>query len=343
MSFLQTAAIGALGGLLFTVLHLPIPWLLGPMLAVMVSARLLPFNLQWDKRMRNAGLIVIGYVIGRSLTPTALAEIFSQFWLMLVFTASLVALCIGIAYMITKLSGLDFKTALLGTIPGGMTQALVMAEETEGVDVAIVTMTQTVRLLIIICSVPIIVAVMPSEPLTVTEEVFHFTPSFVGYMLAATIAALLAAHFRFPTAYLIGPALITVILQLLLPSEPMPAAIIHVAQLAMGVSVGLMLKPSDGKQKGALLYALLSGSILFVAASLLALLFYQLTDASAATSLLALVPGGLDQLGMVAHAVGADLPLVSGYQIFRLFFVLLIVPFIMRAIFTHIDNSHTST
>ena len=109
MPFLQTAAIGTLGGILFTVLHLPIPWLLSPMLAVMVSARLLPFNLQWDKRIRNAGLIVIGYVIGHSLTPTALAEIFSQFWLMLVFTASLVALCIGIAYMITKLSGLDFN------------------------------------------------------------------------------------------------------------------------------------------------------------------------------------------------------------------------------------------
>ncbi|MFB5762631.1 AbrB family transcriptional regulator [Paenibacillus medicaginis] len=38
-----------------------------------------------------------------------------------------------------------------------------------------------------------------------------------------------------------------------------------------------------------------------------------------------MAPGGMDQMGIMAHEVGADLLFVSGYQLFRVLFIYFVV------------------
>src|SRR5699024_11707761 len=52
---------------------------------------------------------------------------------------------------------LDFQSALLGSIPGGMTQIILLAEETKGINLAAVTLIQAIRLMIIVIMIPILV------------------------------------------------------------------------------------------------------------------------------------------------------------------------------------------
>src|SRR5699024_11684845 len=58
---------------------------------------------------------------------------------------------------ISKVSDNNFNTSLLASIPGGLSQVLILAEETKGINLAVVTITQIIRLMLIIVSMPIIV------------------------------------------------------------------------------------------------------------------------------------------------------------------------------------------
>ncbi|NRG45353.1 AbrB family transcriptional regulator, partial [Bacillus sp. CRN 9] len=52
-----------------------------------------------------------------------------------------------------------------------------------------------------------------------------------------------------------------------------------------------------------------------------------------ATSFLSLSPGGMDQMAIIAHEVGADLSVITGYQLFRLFFIFFAVPPLLKWVF----------
>ena len=45
----------------------------------------------------------------------------------------------------------------MGSIPGGLSQIIMLAEETEGIDITAVTFTQVTRLIMIVVCVPLIV------------------------------------------------------------------------------------------------------------------------------------------------------------------------------------------
>ncbi|WP_407638890.1 AbrB family transcriptional regulator [Bacillus niameyensis] len=66
-----TLVFAIVGGMHFKFLHIPVPWLLGPMLAALVCTVVLKFNLEWPKEIRNTGMIIVGYTIGLSMTPSA--------------------------------------------------------------------------------------------------------------------------------------------------------------------------------------------------------------------------------------------------------------------------------
>ncbi|MNC58214.1 putative ammonia monooxygenase [compost metagenome] len=73
--------------------------------------------------------------------------------------------------------------------------------------------------------------------------------------------------------------------------------------------------------------------MLISGAYLLSLIFAYIETVTPATALLSLAPGGMDQMSLIAHEVGADLPTVAGYQLFRTFFIFFAVPPLFKLIF----------
>src|SRR5699024_10044176 len=86
-----------------------------------------------------------------------LHDIVLQLPTMLFMTMLLLILSAGIAYIVSKLSDHDYNTSLLASMPGGLTQIVILAEETKGINLAIVTVTQVIRLMLIIILMPLIV------------------------------------------------------------------------------------------------------------------------------------------------------------------------------------------
>lgn len=61
-------AVGLAGAGLFVAAGAPMPWLLGPLFAVLLVQLFTPVSLKWHSGFRNSGLVVAGYVIGYAFT-----------------------------------------------------------------------------------------------------------------------------------------------------------------------------------------------------------------------------------------------------------------------------------
>ncbi len=334
-----------IGGLIFTALHTPIPWLLGPMAAVLIGARFSKLPFFWPVSIRDTGLIIVGYSIGLSFTKEALIQITAKLPSMLIMTVLLVCFCAGIAFIVSKLTGVDYPTVLTGSIPGGLSQMIIFAEEMKGIDITTVTFLQVARLMIIIFFVPFLAlgplfnVGTPHTTLDLVEKASSFSgPLFpiIGLFVVICVAcAFLAMKLKFPTPYLLGPILGTAIACISgLKGPALSPTILDISQFMIGGYIGLLLKPEKLEHKARIIsLALLSGLFMVIGSVGLGLLLVHFYHITPATSLLSLAPGGMDQMAILAHEVHADLSMVTGYQLFRLFFIYFAVPPLLKLFF----------
>lgn len=348
---IYTVLLSLVGGLLFNLLHIPLPWLLGPMTFTLVGSRVVQtVRPSWPSWIRDTALILIGYSIGLTFTMTTLRQIGHQLPTMALMTFILILLCCLLAWIITRLSGLPFSTVLMGSIPGGLTQMVVLAEDTKGIDLTVVAFLQVVRLLMIIFCVPLLVF----SPLfggdngseaaadVVSAAVEHAATAastgwgvVVLYAVVSVAGALLANRIHFPSAYMLGPMIITAILHLAGVEGPaLPVWLLSAAQVMIGTYVGLLLKPEKLQHKMRITLLAVASSTLLIASTIgFSYLLTKLHAVSSTTAFLSLAPGGMDQMGIIAHEVNADISIVTGYQIFRTWFIYFAIPPLLRMLF----------
>ncbi|QRG68660.1 AbrB family transcriptional regulator [Brevibacillus choshinensis] len=352
VSFLITLLMALAGGFAFQMLHVPIPWLLGPMIFVLIGTKLWKsFTPYWPGVVRNSGMIMIGYTIGLSFTLGAMKQIGQQLPMMILLTAMLLLCSTGIAFLISKLSGISYATALMGSIPGGLTQMIPLAEEIKGVDLTVVTFLQVSRLLMIIFFVPMLVfsPFFGLEGLGQQMVAMKASASWAGlyphiflFAAACTLGAFLGKKIHLPSAIFLGPMIVTILINLNGYEGPaLPSTLLNACQLMIGGYIGLLLKPEQLKNKlGMAVLAISSGAVLIACSLGLSYLLTELHPMSFVTAFLGLSPGGMDQMGIIAKEVNADLSVVICYQLFRTLFIFLVVPSLIKAIFRSRLRSH---
>jgi membrane AbrB-like protein len=345
IQFSFTLLIALIGGTIFSVIHMPVPWLLGPMAAVLIIPNLVKIPLYWPVYIRDTGLLIFGYSIGLSFTKNALVQIVYQLPMMFIFTFLMLLVCALMAFFVSRLSGIDYPTILTGSVPGGLSQMVIFAEETDGIDVTTVTFLQVIRLLVIIFFIPLLVfsplfggSTFGSSAAIVqhgTVNLDHFFPEIFIYGLVSILFALIGKKIKSPTPFLLGPIIATIGLNLTgFHGQALPASVIDISQIMISVYIGLMMKPEKLKQKGRLLWlALISGLVLVSSGLVLSNVLLHIYDISMTTGFLSLAPGGMDQMGIIAHEVKANLSFVSGFQMFRLLFIYFAIPPMLRWVF----------
>lgn len=214
-----TLSIASLIGGLFFYLRLPIPFMLGGIIAAAGVKFFLWPEIHWPARWRNLGLLVAGYGIGRNFTNETLVNLSQQ--MAGVFSATLIAvgLSLFVAWLTYKHTFANLLSCIMGMLPGGLNQMMLMAEEDPRVDANVVVMEQTTRLFGVVISVPFLV--------------IHFlgasvvSPDFLGsaagepgltwlYLFpVAGAGGWLAIKMKVPTPMLIGPILATAVFSVL--------------------------------------------------------------------------------------------------------------------------------
>ncbi|MEW8987988.1 MAG: AbrB family transcriptional regulator, partial [Bacillus sp. (in: firmicutes)] len=339
-----------LGGTVFSVLHIPVPWLLGPMVFILIFSKLFNISFYWPGIIRDTGLIILGYSIGLSFTKAVLTTITMQLPVMFLFTTITLIICTLLAFAVAKISGLHFPTVLTGSIPGGLTQMVYFAQETKGIDVTIVTFLQVIRLFVIIFSVPLLVFSPlfggdTSVPLQLGSQSSSYSLNdsyleLIIYGITVVLFALFGKKINAPTPFLLGPIIATICLNLTGMQGPeLPPVIIDGSQLMISVFFGLLLNLDKLKNNRNILWlSLVSGMILVSATILLSYILGMIYHTSNVTAFLSLAPGGMDQMGIIAHEVKADLSFVAGFQMFRLLFIYFAIPPLLKWLFQRINK-----
>ncbi|QAY68523.1 AbrB family transcriptional regulator [Paenibacillus protaetiae] len=340
-------AVSLAGGAVFSLIHAPLPWLLGPMVFTLIGARALRKVSKplWPGFVRNIAMIMIGYSIGLTFTQSTLAEMGHQLPSMFLMTALLLIFSGLIGFCVSKLTGQPLPTIIMGSIPGGLSQMIILAEETKGIDLTVMTFLQVSRLLMIIFCVPLLVfsplfgnshsaiEAAASGSQAAWGDLF---PNVLLFAAVCVAAAWFAAKIRFPSAYLLGPMISTAILHLSGVHGPaLPAGLLDAAQLMIGTYVGLLLRPGNLKLKF-MLFSFLSGLVLIAGSIGLSVLLTKMHGVSSSTAFLSMAPGGMDQMGIMAKEINADVAIVSCYQIFRTWFIYFAVPPLLRLLFKRI-------
>jgi len=314
------------------------------MTAVFIGSKCSKIKFYWPASLRNTGMIIVGYSIGLSFTKTALLQIMEKLPSMLITTVLLILFCAGIAYVVAKITSVDYPTVLTGSIPGGLSQMIIFAEEMKGIDITTVTFLQVARLMMIIFFVPFLIlgpffknTTHAAAGLAANgiQPVVPLFPLIIPFAIICVLFAFFAKKLRFPTPFMLGPILITAIVNVCGIHGPfLNTGILDLSQFMIGGYIGLLLNPEKLEHKARIIsLALLSGLVMIVGSIGLSLLLVFVYHISPSTSFLSVAPGGMDQMGILASEVHADLSMVSGYQIFRLFFIYFAVPPLLRWLF----------
>lgn len=322
--------IGLAGAGVFVVAGAPMPWLLGPLFAVLLMQLFTPVQLKWHSRFRNGGLVVAGYVIGFAFTLEALQGMKDYFGAMVVINIAFFLLFLFISALMASRTKVDQATAMTCCVPGGLSQIITFAEEQKTIDLTAVTFYHVLRVLMIVAIVPFIVT--SGEPAHLEEAgQGDYSLALLGLLVLCYGAGVLAQKAKVPTAFLLGPVFLIMVFNLAGIAVPvMPSSFLHIAQLFIGIYIGLLLKKEDLKlTKRMIFYSFFSSAVLIAFAYGLSFLLQDLYGLSFSTSFLSVVPGGLDQMGIIAASVHADVTVVTAFQLFRILFLsVFIVPFV---------------
>ena len=324
-AMLKVLILSLIGGYLFSLLHIPIPWMLGPIVFVMTAQFFYKGPLIWSGRLPDIGIAIVGTVIGIQFNVALFSMMGSISLYIVVLNIILIGGAIGIAYCTSKWTKMPMKTAVLGSMPGGLSQILIFAEEEKVKEMGFILYFQVIRLLLVVVLVPFIVA---GPTVSKVPSDANFTVNLWLLIAVAWGCSHLTKKIHLPVAFFITPIVLVLVIQLISPTlmPPVPSIIMDIAQLLIGAHIGLMLKPHMLKLPTRVLIAgILSAVALIILTLGSSYLMALMMETDFATSFLSTAPGGLDQMVLLADAIKADASIVSLFQTFRLLFIFILI------------------
>ena len=331
-------------GLLFYYLKIPIPFMLGGIITAATVKFFIRNEMRWPVLWRNFGLVIAGYGIGRDFTQNTLIRMSEQ--LAGVFGAAFIAIGISVftAWVTYKFTFANLISCVMGMMPGGLNQMMLMADEDSRADANVVVMQQTIRLFGVLITVPFLVVHVLGA--TVTSGTLLSVPDNPGltWMLlfpVAGLGAVIALKYKVPTGALIGPIIATALFSILYnePLQKVPPLLMNLAQINIGLYMGCMLdKKRLYKTKELVPYAL-GGTVLIIGGSMtVAEMMSGYYSIPIITAFFAMAPGGVAEMCLAGLSTGADVSLILTYQIVRMFIINLTVPFFINKFF---DKNYT--
>lgn len=328
-----TLAVGLAGVGLFTLLHLPLPWLLGPM-ATGLAGALLRVPLAAPPGVAVAMRAVLGVAVGASITPELLGRL-PGMALSVALIVPFIAVCgaLGVPWF-RRVCGFDRPTAYFAAMPGGF-QDMVLLGMTAGGDARALSLVHATRVLAIVAVMPALVSGLWGRslagPLGVSAAAVPGRELLV--MLAcAVVGWLVAARVRLFGAPILGPMIAAIAASLLglLHHRP-PAEAILAAQFFIGTGIGVLYRGVTVRELRTTVLAALGFCVILTAVSAaFAEIVVTLGLAEPVEAFLAFAPGGQAEMVVLAIVAGADVAFVVTHHLVRLTVVILAAPFIAR-------------
>ncbi|GAB3062410.1 AbrB family transcriptional regulator [Virgibacillus ainsalahensis] len=339
LRLMETILIATLGGWLFSLANLPLPWVLGSLTFVMLWQGLTNREAYLPASIKNGGLIILGIYFGLYFTADTFQTILPYFLPYLFLTIVLITASILLGIAVTRWIHVDKVTSVFASIPGGLTE-MTIASESLNAKSSFVVIFQSIRLMTVLFTVPTVITLLFTEDVQGTMGSEMMENSVVGlewnylWFILPVIIALLIRN-KIPAGIIIGALGVTAVMNVSpIDMASVPTFLLNAGQITIGASLGKNILFRDVKQGGkyTLVYFGLTMLIIIIAFGL-GLLLANFTSLNNATAILSLAPGGLFEMVLTAYSVGGDPAVVSALQLTRILMIVMFVPSILKWLF----------
>ncbi len=316
---LLTALAACAGGALFSLAHVPLAWMIGAMVGTALMAWFRPVAVH--NRARPMAMMVMGTAFGMSFSGPVLGAVTGA--LPVLAAAGAITLTTGllVARMFTKLAKVDARTGFFCGVPGGVIIMVVLAQEA-GAAVAPVTLSQTMRVVTVVLTIPPLLGLIAPHG---EYDVFHvgglavWWPGLLALLAMAPLAAWPLRKLGFGNPWMFGPCLMNIAIAASgYGFTGIPGWVVSVAQIAMGATLGSRLTRNFLlSSRGLLMASLLSSFVLVFVLGWLAVGLAWVSGLPWPAVVLGMAPGGMPEMSLTAKALELAVPLVLGFHLVR--------------------------
>ena len=316
---LLTTAVAALGGGLLALLHVPLAWMIGAMVATATLAWHRPVAvIGWA---RPTGLVFLGLGLGATFSGPVLAAVSGALPVLLAGGVIAIATGFVVARLFTRLAGTDSQTGFFCAVPGGVIVMAMLAQDAKA-SVATVTLAQTMRVLVVVLTFPPLLGWLAphgafGEFMAARQAVWW--PGLLEMAAAGLALAWPLRKAGLANPWMLGPCGVAIGLAATghLPSG-VPVVLINAAQVAMGASLGTRLTKSFLLSSRRLaIAAIISSAVLSLLLALIAWGMAKLAGLPVPALILGMAPGGMPEMALTAKALELAVPLVLGFHLTR--------------------------
>jgi uncharacterized protein len=306
-------------GALFSLLHAPVPWMIGPLL-VMALGKFFGAPLEAPKAARPIGQVVIGCALGLYFTPVVAGEVVAHWHLLVAAAALAILLAYASGWFLTRSAGLDHTTALFSSVPGGAAEMTLLAERF-GAQPDRVVVAQSLRVLIVVLTVPFaftFLGLHGTDAFHVAQTDFN-APGLLVLLAIATVAGAALFALGTPNAWMLGPLSATIALTVLeVHLSAVPAVVSNLAQVLLGCALGSRFERESLRSAPRLMGMVCVSVFLGIFVSALIAWGIALAGAvSVPTMILATAPGGMAEMCITAKVLQLGVPLVTAAHVTR--------------------------
>jgi membrane AbrB-like protein len=291
--------------------------------------------------MRYGGQWVVGTSLGLYFTPQVATHIVAD-WGALMFAVS-IALGMGIAgaFWLARFGGVDFRTAWFCAAIGGAAEMSNIAEQ-RGARVDMVATAHSLRMLIVVCTVPFLFTmwgVAGTDPTQPGPKIFDAS-GFALLVVLTLIAVALFRQFHLPSPWMLGTLTMALLLTVNdIELSSLPQVVVVGGQVLIGWSLGDRYRPGFFQAAPRFMLAVTMftlGALLLAAFA--AWVASYLVDIALPVLILSMVPGGIAEISLTARALQLGTPIVTAFQVTRLAVVVVITGPLYDLLSRHYPN-----
>ncbi len=341
--FVALLAISVAFTLVFAAGHLAAAPLLGPMVAAILMASRAG-ALEVPAPAFLFGQAIVGLLIARNIQPSILAEM-SQDWPELVVSLmAVIGASALLGYLLARRQVLPGTTAIWGFFPGAAS-AMVFMSADFGADPRLVAFMQYLRVVLVALAASLVAKVWAPEGAGNVAHAAWFAPvdprSLAETLAVAIGGGWIAHRFKVPAGSVLVPMVLGILLQDFgFMTIALPRWLLVGCYALVGWSIGLRFTPTVlAHAWAALPRVLVSMIVLIIVCGAFAAVLAEVMHTDALTAYLAMSPGGMDAVAIIASSSKADVPFVMAMQTGRLLVILAIGPRLARWLATRVEKS----
>ncbi len=332
LALCYAAAAGA--GYLFSRLDLPLPWMIGPLIATALIGLLVkPVDI--PTRTRPLGQVMVSAHVGLAFNAAALAAIVDHGLAILAVAVATALIGFAMSGVLRRMTGTDHVTAFLASMPGGPLEMANLARQYGG-DPGPVVLAQTLRISAIVILVPAALYYLLHQSrgeLPPADFVLDI-PGMALLAAGATATAALFKLLRLSNPFFLGPLAFSCGATVSgLPLAPFPDAVIAVAQILIGTWLGSTFRRELFLDAGRLVVATAVTSLLLVAlCTAFAASLALVTEVPWNILVLGAAPGSITEMALTARFLHEDVALITAFHLVRIFLIIPNTPWMLKLV-----------